>query len=406
MAIEFEYKAMDNKGKIIEGRKFAEDELDLNRELQREEIRLLSADVVTKFNLKVLYEKAQKIGTVGMHDKILLYRNTASMLNAGLSLARALSIIIRQTKNKKLKSVLEKISDDIKKGSTLSNAFAKHPSVFDSLMISMVTAGEESGNLVDSLNVTADQMEKTYKLQKKIKGAMIYPGVIMTVMIGIAIFMLMFIVPTLTSTFAELAIDLPASTQFIIGMSDFLKNNLVLTLAGLATIFVGSILFIRTPAGLRYFSWVLLRLPVIGLLAKKINSARTTRTLASLLSSGVSFVRSLEIVYEVMQNPYYKDVIKKAQKSIEVGQPISKVFANEEKLYPIFVGEMMAVGEETGELAPMLMKVATYYEDEVDEQTKNLSTIIEPILMVVIGGAVGFFAISMISPMYSLVDSI
>jgi len=406
MAIEFEYKALNNKGKVVEGRRFAEDELDLNKDLQREEMKLLSADVITKFNLKVLYEKAQKIGTVGMHDKILLYRNTASMISAGLSLGRALSIIIRQTKNKKLKSVLEIISDDIKKGSTLSAAFAKHPDVFNSLMISMVTAGEESGNLIDSLNITADQMEKTYKLQKKIKGAMIYPGVIMTVMIGIGIFLLMFVVPTLTSTFSELAIDLPASTQFIVAMSDFLKNNIILVLAGIAGSIVGFILSIRTPAGLRYFSWVLLRLPVIGLITKKINSARTTRTLSSLLSSGVSFVRSLEIVHEVLQNPYYKDVIKKSQKAIEIGQPISQIFEKEEKLYPIFVGEMMAVGEETGELAPMLMKVANFYEDEVDEQTKNLSTIIEPVLMVVIGAVVGFFAISMISPMYSLVDSI
>jgi len=406
MKIEFEYKALNNKGKVVEGRRLAEDELDLNKDLQKEEMKLLSADIITKFNLKVLLEKAQKFGTVGMHDKILLYRNTASMISAGLSLGRALSIIIRQTKNKKLKSVLEEISDDIKKGSTLSAAFAKHPDVFNSLMISMVTAGEESGNLVDSLNITADQMEKTYKLKKKIKGAMIYPGVIMTVMFGIGIFLLVFVVPTLTGTFSELAIELPSSTQFIVGMSDLLKNNAILVFVGIATIVVGFIMFLKTKIGIRYFSWLLLHLPVIGMITKKINSARTTRTLASLLSSGVSFVRSLEIVYEVMQNPYYKEVIMKAQKAIEIGKPISKIFEKEEKLYPIFVGEMMAVGEETGELAPMLMKVANFYEDEVNEQTKNLSTIIEPVLMVFIGGAVGFFAISMISPMYSLVDSI
>lgn len=406
MGIEYEYKALNNKGKIVEGVRIAEDELSLSKDLRREELNLISADPVTKFNLKVLFAKAKKFGTVSMHDKIIFYRNTSSMLAAGLSLARVLSIIIRQTKNPKFKSVLEKISDDIKKGSTLSSALANFPEVFTPLMVSMVSAGEESGNLVESLNVTAEQMEKTYKLQKKIKGAMVYPGVIITAMTGIAFFMLIYIVPTLTGTFSELGVELPASTQFVIWLSDFLKNNIILSLAFILASVVGFIAFLKTKVGVRSFSWFLLHIPVIGILVKKINSARTARTLSSLLSSGVSFVRSLEIVYEVMQNPYYKDVIKKAQKSIEIGEPISKVFEKADNLYPIFVGEMVAVGEETGELGPMLMKVADFYENEIDEQTKSLSTIIEPILMIFVGAAVGFFAISMITPMYSLVENI
>jgi len=149
-----------------------------------------------------------------------------------------------------------------------------------------------------------------------------------------------------------------------------------------------------------------LRTPVVSGLVKKINSARTARTLSSLLASGVSFVHSIEIVVDVVQNPYYKEVLEEARKKVEIGQPISKVFEKNENLYPIFVSEMMVVAEETGELGPMLFKVAEFYEEEVDQQTKNMSTIVEPVLMIIVGAAVGFFAISMISPMYSLVETI
>jgi len=406
MPIDYEYKALNNKGEVVEGFRSANSELDLNKDLRREELNLLSADPVSKFNFKVLIEKAGKIGTVGMHDKILVYRNISSMLAAGLSLGRALSVLIRQAKNKKLKSVLEDIQSEVKKGSTFSFALEKYPKVFTPLMISMVKAGEESGNLVEALNVTSEQMEKTHKLKKKIQSAMIYPGVIITAMLGIAVFMLLYIVPTLTATFQDIGVELPGSTQAIIAFSDFFQNNIIFTIVAFITVIFGFIFGLRTKIGIRYFSWTLLHLPVISVLVKKINSARTTRTLSSLLSSGVPFVRSLEIVREVVQNPYYKEVIKDAEKNIQVGKPISEVFTKAEKLYPIFVGEMMSVGEETGELGPMLLKVAAYYEDEVDEQTKSLSTIIEPILMIVVGGAVGFFAVSMISPMYSLVEQI
>lgn len=406
MKTEYEYKALNENGEVISGLRHAEDELDLNTDLRREGLNLISADPVGKFNLKSIFSKIQKIGTVSMHDKIMIYSNISSMLAAGLSLSRALKIMIRQTKNRKTKDVLEKIQENVKKGSSFSDALSEFPNVFSPLMISMVRAGEESGNLVDALKVTAEQLEKTYVLKKKIRGAMIYPGVIVTAMVIIAFFMLIYIVPTLTSTFSELDVELPATTRFIIGLSDFLQNNLIFSIAIIFVLVSGFMFGMKTDAGKRYFSWFILHLPIISPLVKKINSARTTRTLASLLSSGVSFVESLGIVKEVVQNPYYKDVITKAEKEVQLGQPVSKVFSKAEHLYPIFVGEMMAVGEETGEFSPMLVKVADFYENEVDQQTKNMSTIIEPFLMIIVGVAVGFFAVSMISPMYTLVENI
>jgi type IV pilus assembly protein PilC len=184
------------------------------------------------------------------------------------------------------------------------------------------------------------------------------------------------------------------------------KNNVTTTLMSLLVLIVLFYILKKTAFGKRSFDWLFLHLPAISGLVKEINSARTTRTLSSLLSSGVPFIKSIQIVKEVIQNSYYKEVLSKAEKNVAIGLPISKVFAENTNLYPIFVAEMIAVGEETGELGQMLLKVSDFYEDEVDQKTKNLSTVIEPFLMVIVGIGVGFFAISMISPMYSMVDKI
>ncbi len=278
--------------------------------------------------------------------------------------------------------------------------------VFSPLFVSMVKSGEESGNLAGSLKVVSIQMEKTYQLTKKIRGALMYPAVIFCIMIIIGVLMLIYVVPTLTSTFIGLGVKLPASTQFIITLSDFLKNHYALTAFGL--IFIVLLLYLagKSKKGRRFFDYIGLRIPVMGTIVKEINAARTARTLSSLLSSGVDIVVAIEVTRDVLQNSYYKEVLEKAQTTIQKGEPMSTIFIENDKLYPIFVGEMMSVGEETGKMADMLLGVAVFYEDEVDQKTKDMSTIIEPVLMVFMGVAVGFFAISMIAPTYSLVDAI
>jgi type IV pilus assembly protein PilC len=280
------------------------------------------------------------------------------------------------------------------------------PEVFPPMFVSMVMSGEESGKLGDALNVVASQMEKTYLLQKKIKGALMYPSVIIVAMLGIAVFMLIYIVPTLTKTFKEIGTELPASTQFIIWMSDTFQAHMILVLISILSLVVLLVVTSRTKGGKRFFDFTFLHIPVISELIKESNSARTTRTLSSLLTSGVSVVEALNITKDVLQNSYYKEIIEKAKRNVETGAPMSEIFANAEKLYPVFVGEMIAVGEETGDLGGTLLKVAVFYEEEVEQKTKDMSTIIEPFLMLFVGIAVGFFAISMISPIYSVVDKI
>lgn len=404
--IQFEYKAINSNGEVKTGVKVATDEFVLRRDLKSEGLSLIHAEHVNKKHPKFFIAKLLNIGRVSMHEKIIFIRNLGAMIDAGLALSRALTIIERQTSNQKLKRIVYEINEKVKKGSSLSEALKKYPEVFSTLVISMVQSGEESGNLVESLNVVSDQMEKQYALNKKIQGAMVYPGVILTAMIIIGIFMLVYIVPTLTKTFSELNIDLPASTKFIIALSDFIKNNAGISFVIIVVVGILLYLFGKSSVGKRFFDTLLLHIPMISDMVKEINSARTARTLASLLSAGVPFVRALQIVKDVVQNSYYKEVLVKAEKNIQIGLPISKVFGENIHLYPVFVAEMIAVGEETGELAPMLVKVASFYESEVEQKTKNLSTIVEPFLMVVVGAIVGFFAISMISPMYSLVDKI
>lgn len=345
-------------------------------------------------------------GKVKLSEKILFTKNLSGMLKAGLSLSRALQVLSRQTKNKFLKKIIETLSETIDKGGTFSDGLAKYPKVFSALFVSMVRAGEESGGMPNALTEIGINLEKSYALNKKVKSAMMYPSIILCAIFLIGILMFVYVVPTLTKTFKELGADLPASTKIVIGLSDLISNHLLLLVIGIAVLVGLMMLALRMPKSKRAIDWAIVRLPVIGTIVKEMNTARTTRTMASLLGSGVTISRAIAITKEVLQNVHYKEVMAKVEEVVQKGVPISTVFKAETRLYPIMVGEMIEVGEETGKLGSMLLDVALFYEGEVDAKTKDLSTIIEPVLMIFIGAAVGFFAVSMLSPMYSIMDSI
>jgi type IV pilus assembly protein PilC len=218
--------------------------------------------------------------------------------------------------------------------------------------------------------------------------------------------MMIYVVPTLTKTFKDLNTALPASTQFVITVSDFVSEHTMLFLLGLVAFFGIVFAFIKAPFTQKYFDYIVLRLPVVGTIVKEVNTARTARTLSSLLTSGLDMSKALLITSEVVQNIYYKKIIDNGMKMIEQGLPLSGAFKADTLLYPVMVGEMMEVGEETGNLSSMLLNIAVFYEESVDNRTKDLSTIIEPVLMVFIGVTVGFFAISMITPIYSVMDNV
>ena len=352
-----------------------------------------------KINLSFL----SRISTM---DKISFAKNTANMLSAGLPLSRALGVSEKQTTNPKLKDVFRNLNASISGGKSFSVALKDYPNIFPDIFVSMVQAGEESGNLAQSLKDISIQMEKTYLLKKKVKGAMMYPAIIFIVMFVVAFLMMIYVVPRLTKTFKDLKTDLPSSTKVIIFVSDFLSQNIILSVLSLVLFFVVIVLFSKSSLGKRFFDTIVLKIPVISQIVIETNSARTARTLSSLLSAGVDMITAVKITGDVLQNVNYKKVLNKLESVVERGDSMSSVFAEQTKIYPPFVTEMVSVGEETGQLSEMLLGVANFYENEVEQKTKDLSTIIEPVLMVFIGCAVGFFAISMITPMYSVMNKI
>lgn len=343
---------------------------------------------------------------IKMIEKITFARSLGNMLEAGLSLTRAIAVMEKQTKKIKLKEVFTTLNTDISSGKTFHEALERFSDVFPPIFISMVKAGEESGNLSESLKTIALQMEKTYQLQKKIKGAMVYPAVILSVMVLIAIILMITVVPKLTQTFKDVKAELPTSTKVVIWISDAMKNNIVLFILAIIAFIFFIMTFFKTKIGKKIIDYVSTRIPVIGRIVMESNSAKTSRTLSSLIGSGVDLLQSVRITQEVLQNNRYKAVLQETEEAVEKGKPLALVFTAHEDLYPPFVAEMISVGEETGKLSSMLLGVAAFYENEVEQKTKDLSTIVEPVLMVIIGTAVAFFAVAMITPMYSVMNNI
>lgn len=403
--MQFTYKAKDGKGEVTEGTIEANDRFIAAKELRdRGEIPVTINEVESSTSFNKRFEKF--FARVKLHDKIILIHNLSGMLAAGLPLNRALDVQKKQSKNPLLLQILNTLTDTINQGNTLSEGFAKFPKVFPALVVSMVRAGEESGNLSNTLEDIGTNLQKTYDLNRKIKSAMMYPMIIVFAVVLIGILMLIFVVPTLINVFANFGTKLPASTQFIIFVSHTVSNHTALFLLSVVGFFGGGFYLLKAKAMKPVIDTVILKLPVVGEITKEVNTARTARTLSSLLLSGVDMTRALTITKDVLQNGHYKDVLERANVAIQKGDTLSSVFKSEQKLFPIMMGEMIAVGEETGSLSKMLTDIAVYYEAEVDAKTKDLSTVIEPMLMLFIGGAVGFFAISIISPMYGLVNNL
>ena len=403
--MKFKYKEQNKEGSIVEGLAEAPDTFALAREIRERGSVPLSVKEYNEKEFKFSFN-LEIFGGVSLSEKIMFTNNLSGMLSAGLSLTRALSVLEKQTTNKFFNNILKSLIDDINKGGTLSSGMKKFPKVFSGVLVSMVHSGEESGGLPKTLSEVGMTLKKTYDLNRKIKGALIYPSIIVAAIFIIGILMMIYVVPTLTKTFTDTGVELPAPTKVIIFISNMLSQHFLLFALVIGLVIGSGFLFAKLKFTQRYFDIFILKLPMLGTLIKEMNTARTARTLSSLLASGVDVSRALEITEEVLQNVHYKELIHNAIGSIEKGVALSESFKANTHLYPIMVGEMIEVGEETGKLSQMLIDIAVFYETEVDNKTKNLSTIIEPVLMIFIGVAVGFFAIAMIKPMYTVMDNI
>jgi type IV pilus assembly protein PilC len=397
---QFKVRYVTATGTTVEETVDAADRPTLYNDLKQKNETLVSVAEVgpkKKFNFTISI-----FNRVKTKDKIFFARNLGAMIEAGLPLSRALAVIEKQTTQKALKTTINNLIGSISQGKTLDASLAEFPKTFPPIMIAMVKAGEESGSLAQSLRVVAGQMENTFNLTRKIRGAMMYPSIVLSAMVVIGFFMMVYVVPTLSQTFAEFNATLPVSTQIIIDISNFLQNNFILSIVVILALIPAIYFCLKSRTGGQVRDYLFLHLPLIAPLTREINSARTARTLSSLLSAGVDVVVASRITADVLQNSYYKAVLKIVEEKIQKGESIASIFSDREKLYPPFVAEMVSVGEETGQLSQMLLGVAVFYENEVDQKTKDLSSIVEPLLMIVIGLAVGFFAVSIIAPIYSL----
>lgn len=359
-----------------------------------------------KSSFKDFILKLSEIGTVSLKEKLFFAENFRVMVKAGLSISEALNTLSMQTSNKKFKKVLSEIKKGVAQGSALADMLAKFPKIFPEYFINMVSAGEKSGKLEENLEQLALQMKKDHELLSKVRGAMIYPSVIIVATIGITILMFIYVIPSVLSVFDEFSLNLPIATRILIGISKTLTNYGLFVGIGFIALATIIVFYSKTKNGKHFFHRMLLGLWIIGPIAKKINLARFSRTLSSLLKTDIPIIESFKITASILGNVHYKDACLNASKNLEKGIPIHKILTQYAKFFPPLLTQMVSVGEKSGTTEVLLSELADFYESEVSEITKNLSSIIEPILIVFLGGAVGFIAFAIISPIYSLSQSV
>lgn len=399
----FVYTAKNNKGESRRG------------EMEGKHKRLIAETLreegffVTSIEEKKEAKKSKKVSwikmfsKVSLKDRMMFARHLGVMLSSGLSLPKALRVISSQTKNKKFRQILVELEADVKMGSNLADSLEKYP-VFDELSVNMIRVGEMGGNMEEVMGLLADQLEKEHKLLSKVRGAMYYPSVILIVMVVVGIAMMTYVVPKLTTVFDNINAGLPWSTQMIIASSNYMSNHQLVVLFGTLGAALFLVIFFKTPAGKKSSSFIFSRMPIIKNVVSKVNNARFARIYSSLTKSGVSVVESLKIISRTLTNNAYQKAFNEISEEVQRGKSLHEELAKYPKLFPVLTIQMVEVGEETGKTVEVLVNLANFYEDEIDQVTKNLSSIIEPVLMVIIGIAVGFFAVSMILPMYSVMD--
>jgi type IV pilus assembly protein PilC len=313
-------------------------------------------------------------------------------------------VISSQTKNKRFRRILVELENDIKTGTNLADSLEKYP-IFDELSVNMIRVGEMGGNMEEVMALLADQLEKEHKLLSKVRGAMYYPSVIILVMIGVGIAMMTYVVPKLTTIFSDIKTGLPWSTRMIIASSNYMAGHQWMVLFGTLGLVIALIIFFKTSAGKKFSGFIFFNAPVIKGVVINVNNARFARIYSSLTKSGVSVVESLKIISRTLSNNAYQKAFLQIGEEVQKGKSLHGELTKYPRLFPVLTMQMVEVGEETGKTVEVLVNLANFFEDEIDQVTKNLSSIIEPVLMVIIGSAVGFFAISMILPMYSVMEN-
>jgi type IV pilus assembly protein PilC len=339
------------------------------------------------------------LNRITIKDRAFLSRQIATMLSSGIPLTEALKVMLTGTKSPRVAEAIEQIIKDVESGLSFSVSIQKHPELFNSVYVSMAKSGEASGRLEDVLLQMADNIELEQSIISRVRGAMIYPLFIVVAMIGVSILMLVSVIPQLQLIFDESKVQLPLATRFLIALSNFLIHQWWLCIAIVAIIVFAARFYAKTPAGVYFINQVQARLP--GQLSESLYMARFTRTMSMLIQAGLPIIESLDIAGAVMNNVIYRDSLLHAKTQVERGIPLSTPLS-QNKFFPVLVAQMVRVGEQTGRLDDVLKRLSVYYESELDTRIKSISSLIEPVIIVILGIAVAFLVISILMPIYSI----
>lgn len=390
----FTYTAKDKNGELQKGEIEAENEMAAAKVLSTRELFPITVGRIEETSLKIFRG-------ISLKDKVMLTRQLATMINAGLPIAQSLRTLEAQTQKTNIKKMVEQVLSDVEGGSQLSVALSRFPEVFKQLELTLIASGETSGTLDKSLLRVAEQLEKQQSLMRKVRGALVYPIFIVLVVVAVAVIMIIYVVPQMEELYTSFSATLPWLTRAMISLSKILTKFGVFVVLGAVAGTIAGILAIRKPAGRRV--WDKFKMTVYGIsdLLKKMYMARFARTLSGLVSSGVPLLDSLSIVSKAVGNVIYEGLVLECSEKVKSGMALSEAI-KEKPQFPGVVSEMISVGEKTGELDGMLSNLADYYEEEVDTAVKAISSLIEPIIIVVLAIFIGFMLVAIMLPIYQI----
>lgn len=400
----FTYVAIDGKGKQVKGSLEVENQMKASEQLKKDGLTIIELKEGSALNKEVSLGSFGK-KKVKIRDLSLLCRQFVSLNRAGVTIIETLKMLAEQTENPTLQEALVEVSTSVQKGDSLATAMRLRGDVFPELLCHMVAAGEASGNLDVSFERMAQQFEQSAKLQGMIKSAMTYPIIVLIVAFAVVIVMLEFVVPTFMGMFADMDIEMPKITLAVVAVSDFVQAHFILILVVIAAIAGGITYFSKTATGKGLFHRIAIKAPIFGNLTVKQSSARFARNLSTMLAAGISTPDAVQIVGETMNNVYYKEVMANARVDVMQGVPLSTPL-EKSGLFPPMVYHMVRIGEETGNTEAMLDTLADYYEEEVEEATKALTTMLEPMMIVLLAGICGTIIGAVIAPMGAMYEGL
>lgn len=396
----FKYTALDKSGKEVKASVEAEDKQSAIEQLKSQGLSPVKVDEEGLFDKDLSFNFGGK-KKVKPRDLSVFCRQFVSITGAGVAIVDALDMLGGQTENKTLKAAIEDTKLSVQKGETLARAMGRQTGVFPDIMINMVEAGEATGNLETAFERVGEQMEKQTKLHSMVKSAMIYPIALLVIIIGVVIAMMIMVIPTFSSMYADMDQKLPALTQALVACSDFMVAKWYVCIIVVMIAVIAIKVFKSTKQGTYFFAKIAMKAPIFGTLTVKNNSASFARTLSTLTASGISMIEALEITARTLKNVYFRDDVLKAREKVAEGRPLSEPL----KLggvFPNMIVQMIGIGEETGSMEDMLTTAATYYEEEVEVATNNISQIVQPLIIVVLAGIVGTIIMAILIPMFGM----